>query len=197
MVPEPEVQAAPDALLESPGSHLAALQIDDVADDSVSDGVDNGMDDASEDALDQAFADPLAEPSAMHADESAADDSSDGAMEGALDDDRPTWLGMAAEPRFAEAFDYIRDGKYREALTVYRVALRRDPGDRAARVGIELTEGLKALEERDRMEAAQRFELVLELDPGNQRAAEAIAEMRQQAAAERKEHLAKLRNQQD
>lgn len=194
--PAPEISVPPEPPAESPASALADLQIDD------------GSDDALDDGLDEAFADP-AEPPGTYAGEASAADSS---MEEPIEeepveeepieeeppaDEVPSWLGMAAEPRFAEAFDLIRDRKYREALTVYKVALRRDPGDKGARVGIELTEGLKALEERDRMEAAQRFELVLELDPGNQRAAQAIAEMREQAAAERKEHLEKLRNQQD
>lgn len=184
--PAPEISVPPEPPAESPASALADLQIDD------------GADDVADDGLDEAFADPAEPPGTYAGEESAADSSMEEPIEEEPPaDEVPSWLGMAAEPRFAEAFDLIRDGKYREALTVYKVALRRDPGDKGARVGIELTEGLKALEERDRMEAAQRFELVLELDPGNQRAAQAIAEMREQAAAERKEHLEKLRNQQD
>jgi Tfp pilus assembly protein PilF len=60
------------------------------------------------------------------------------------------------------------------------------------KAGIELAEGMRALAQRDRLEAAQRFELVLELDPSNERAARELAEMRRQATNERKGLLTRL-----
>jgi tetratricopeptide (TPR) repeat protein len=109
----------------------------------------------------------------------------------------PSALGMASAPQFAEAIALIAAGKYTEAATVYRVARRRDPDDVAARVGLELCEGLKALANRDKLEAAQRFEAALELDPDNRRAASELAEMRRQAALQRKANLIRLRDQID
>ena len=55
-----------------------------------------------------------------------------------------------------------------------------------------MTEGLLALAQRDRLEAAQRFEAALELDPSNERAARELAEMRRQATNERKGLLSRL-----
>ena len=53
-------------------------------------------------------------------------------------------------------------------------------------------EGLRALAARDRLEAAQRFEAALEIDPSNERAARELAEMRRQATNERKGLLSRL-----
>jgi tetratricopeptide (TPR) repeat protein len=86
----------------------------------------------------------------------------------------------------------LDQGKYDEALAVYKIYARKNPNDRAARAGIELAEGLRALAQRDRLEAAQRFELVLELDPSSERAARELAEMRRQATNERKGLLSRL-----
>jgi Tfp pilus assembly protein PilF len=69
--------------------------------------------------------------------------------------------------------------------------------DRVARAGIELCEGLRALANKDRLEAAQRFESVLEIDPSNERAARELAEMRRMATNERKGLLTKLMNKKD
>jgi tetratricopeptide (TPR) repeat protein len=79
-----------------------------------------------------------------------------------------------------------------EAINAYRVQLKRNPQDKGMRAGIELVEGLKALAARDRLEAAQRFEAALELDPSNERAARELAEMRRQATNERKGLLSRL-----
>jgi hypothetical protein len=106
-------------------------------------------------------------------------------------------LGLADAPRFAEAIELLVAGRYNEAGTAYRMVRRRDPDDVGARVGAELCEGLKALANRDKLEAAQRFEAVLELDPENRRAASELAEMRRQAAQQRKANLSRLRDQQD
>jgi tetratricopeptide (TPR) repeat protein len=123
-------------------------------------------------------------------------------FDGALDADQasaPVQMAARDRPRSRPAGDDIRvdetlldDGKYEEALALYGIAARRDPSDRHAKVGIQLAEGLKALAQRDRLEAAQRFEAVLELDPTNERAARELAEMRRQATNERKGLLARL-----
>jgi hypothetical protein len=124
----------------------------------------------------------------------AADGADQAAQATAAD---PTELGMASAPQFAEAIELIAAGKFSQAATVYRVARRRDHDDVAARVGLELCEGLKALANRDKLEAAQRFEAALELDPDNRRAASELAEIRRQAAQQRKENLLRLRDQID
>jgi len=79
-----------------------------------------------------------------------------------------------------------------EALAIYALASKRNPGDLRARAGVELCEGLRALVQRDRLEAAQRFEMALELDPENERAARELSEMRRQATQDRKGLLARL-----
>jgi len=83
-------------------------------------------------------------------------------------------------------------GRFDEALSAYRVLSKRHPQDRTLRAGIELCEGLAALAQRDRLEAAQRFEAALEIDPSNERAARELAEMRRQATNERKGLLSRL-----
>ena len=83
-------------------------------------------------------------------------------------------------------------GKYDEALSFFKVMVRKNPNDRQARAGIELAEGLRAMAMRDRLEAAQRFEAALELDPANERAARELAEMRRLATNERKGMLSRL-----
>ncbi|MBL9013152.1 MAG: DnaJ domain-containing protein [Myxococcales bacterium] len=88
--------------------------------------------------------------------------------------------------------DLIENGKYEEAIGMYRLASKKNPQDRSARAGIELCEGLRALSKRDRMEAAQRFEAALEIDPSNERAARELADMRRQATNERKGLLTRL-----
>jgi hypothetical protein len=97
------------------------------------------------------------------------------------------------EPVDTSAMDtLVEEGKLDEALAQYRILAKKHPQDRAVRAGIELCEGLKALVERDRLEAAQRFEAALELDPSNERAARELAEMRRQATNERKGLLSRL-----
>jgi hypothetical protein len=86
----------------------------------------------------------------------------------------------------------VEEGKLDEALAQYRALAKKHPQDRGVRAGVELCEGLKALAERDRLEAAQRFEAALELDPSNERAARELAEMRRQATNERKGLLSRL-----
>jgi tetratricopeptide (TPR) repeat protein len=88
--------------------------------------------------------------------------------------------------------DLIDQTRLDEALAGYRMLAKRHPGDRNVRAGAELVEGLLALNARDRLEAAQRFETALEIDPSNERAARELAEMRRQATNERKGLLSRL-----
>jgi predicted nucleic acid-binding protein len=91
----------------------------------------------------------------------------------------------------------LDDGKFTDALAAYKVMAKINSQDRVARAGIELCEGLRALANKDRLEAAQRFESVLEIDPSNERAARELAEMRRMATNERKGLLTKLMNKKD
>jgi hypothetical protein len=99
-------------------------------------------------------------------------------------------------PVASESTDSIEilldDGKVDDALAAYKALSRKQPNDRVYRAGIELCEGLKALGVRDRLEAAQRFETALEIDPSNERAARELADMRRQATNERKGLLSRL-----
>jgi hypothetical protein len=86
----------------------------------------------------------------------------------------------------------LDDGRFDEALAAFKVMSKKFPQDRNLRAGIELCEGLRALAQRDRLEAAQRFESALEIDPSNERAARELADMRRQATNERKGLLSRL-----
>jgi curved DNA-binding protein CbpA len=86
----------------------------------------------------------------------------------------------------------LDSGGYDEALAIFKTAAKKAPGDRYVRAGLELCEGFRALAARDRLEAAQKFESVLEIDPSNERAARQLAEMRRQATNERKGLLSRL-----
>ena len=99
----------------------------------------------------------------------------------------------ASDVNDAASLDAMLDeGKFDEALTGYRAMQKRLPHDKSVRAGVELCEGMRALAARDRMEAAQRFEAALELDPSNERAARELAEMRRHATNERKGLLSRL-----
>jgi len=104
----------------------------------------------------------------------------------------PPNLGDDAKVDFRSADGLLDAGRYDEALAVFKIYTRKNPGDRTARAGIELAEGLRALAQRDRLEAAQRFEAVLEIDPTNERAARELAEMRRMATNERRGLLSRL-----
>ncbi len=88
--------------------------------------------------------------------------------------------------------DLLDAGKFDEALAAYRALQKKQPQDRTYRAGVELCEGLRAMANRDRLEAAQRFEAALEIDPSNERAARELADMRRQATNERKGLLTRL-----
>lgn len=117
---------------------------------------------------------------------------------GAAQPARPNLGGGDGKDLDQSALDTLLDeGKYDEALALCRLAGKRNPHDRAARGGAELAEGLRALAGKDRMEAAQRFEAVLEIDPSNERAARELADMRRLATNERKGLLTRLLGKKD
>ncbi len=91
----------------------------------------------------------------------------------------------------------VEAGEYDNAIRAYQLAARKDPNNRKAKAGVELVEGIRALAVRDRLDAAQRFEAVLELDPTNERAARELAEMRRIATNERKGLLSRLLGKKD
>jgi len=96
-------------------------------------------------------------------------------------------------PGDTAAVDELIDaGKFDEALASFRILAKKHPQERVYRAGIELAEGLRSLANRDRLEAAQRFEAALEIDPSNERAARELAEMRRHATNDRKGLLSRL-----
>ncbi|HEX3759490.1 MAG TPA: DnaJ domain-containing protein [Kofleriaceae bacterium] len=102
-------------------------------------------------------------------------------------------LPAAIDPaELAGLEELIDQGRLDEALSGYRMLAKRHAHDRNVRAGVELCEGLLALAARDRLEAAQRFETALEIDPSNERAARELADMRRQATNERKGLLSRL-----
>ncbi len=98
--------------------------------------------------------------------------------------------GDTADSAAIEAM--IDAGRIDEALAAYKALAKKNPQDRIARAGIEVCEGLRGLAGRDRLEAAQRFEAALEIDPSSERAARELADMRRQATNERKGLLSRL-----
>lgn len=118
------------------------------------------------------------------------------AQPGPLPAEEPADQGLPQDD-LARGYALLDAGKINDAMNAFRAVTRRNPNDREARIGLELAEGMRALGERDRLEAAQRFEAVLELDPNNERAARELAEMRRQATNERKSLLTRLLNQKE
>ena len=101
--------------------------------------------------------------------------------------------GAIGDPGDVSAIEALIDhGRLDEALAAYKAITKKHPQDRNLRAGVELCEGLLALAARDRLEAAQRFETALEIDPSNERAARELADMRRQATNERKGLLSRL-----
>jgi len=106
---------------------------------------------------------------------------------------QPPPVIAVAESGDTSALDDMLDaGRTDDALAAYKLLAKKHPNDRGFRAGIELCEGLRALAARDRLEAAQRFESALEIDPSSERAARELAEMRRQATNERKGLLSRL-----
>jgi tetratricopeptide (TPR) repeat protein len=105
----------------------------------------------------------------------------------------PSQPPVVSEPVDVSALEDMLDlGRVEDALAAYHVMVKKHPNDRNVRAGVELCEGLLAFAARDRLEAAQRFEAALEIDPSNERAARELAEMRRQATNERKGLLSRL-----
>ena len=105
---------------------------------------------------------------------------------------------VVSENMEAGALEVLLDqGKLEDALAGYKVLSKKQPQDRTLRAGVELCEGLRAMAQRDRLEAAQRFETALEIDPSNERAARELADMRRQATNERKGLLSRLMGKKD
>jgi hypothetical protein len=101
-------------------------------------------------------------------------------------------------PVTAHSIEALIDAnQFIQAKTALQGMLKANPLDKTARAALELCEGMMALEARDRLEAAQRFEAVLEIDPSNERAARELADMRRLATNERKGLLTKLMNKKD
>ena len=102
-------------------------------------------------------------------------------------------VAVVAEPIDVSALEALLDqGRSDEALAGYKALAKKHPQDRNVRAGLELCEGVLALAARDRLEAAQRFEAALEIDPSHERAARELADMRRQATNERKGLLSRL-----
>jgi curved DNA-binding protein CbpA len=97
------------------------------------------------------------------------------------------------DDKLAAALALLDKGNFRKALRLLQVEVRKDSSpSKEARAAVEVAEGKIALEAGDRMEAAQRFESALDIDPSNERAAQEIAEMRRQATSQRRGLLTKL-----
>ena len=102
-------------------------------------------------------------------------------------------MPTAGDTADSDAIEAMIDaGRLDEALAAYKALAKKNPQDRIARAGIEVCEGLRGLAGRDRLEAAQRFEAALEIDPSSERAARELADMRRQATNERKGLLSRL-----
>ncbi len=86
----------------------------------------------------------------------------------------------------------LESGEYQSALQILKIEVRKCPDDIHAQVGVELAAGKLALVSGDRMEAGQRFEAALDIDPTNERAAREIAEMRRHVTSQRRGLLSKL-----
>jgi tetratricopeptide (TPR) repeat protein len=103
----------------------------------------------------------------------------------------PTSPGEGAN-RVMMGMNVLESGQYEQALRILRVEARKDPTNVTALAGVELAEGRLALVNGDRMEAAERFEAALDIDPSNERAAREIADMRRHATSQRRGLLSKL-----
>lgn len=97
-----------------------------------------------------------------------------------------------SDDKFAAALELLDKGNFEKALRLLQVEARKDGPCIEARAAVEVAEGKRALDAGDRMEAAQRFESALDIDPANERAAQEIAEMRRQATSQRRGLLTKL-----
>ncbi len=108
--------------------------------------------------------------------------------------DSPSDESTSGNPKIALGLRILDSGQYEEALRMLRIELKRNPSCIDAQVGTEIAAGRLALASGDRMEAAERFESALDIDPSNGRAAREIAEMRRYVTSQRRGLLSKLMN---
>lgn len=93
---------------------------------------------------------------------------------------------------FPDAVELLSAERWGEAVEFFYRAAQGQRGREAARIGIELASGLRALAAGDRLEAAERFALVLERHPQNDVAARELASLRREVSTQRQSHLARL-----
>lgn len=105
------------------------------------------------------------------------------------DDPTPSPASLP-EPESPE--DFLSANRLPEALAGFHRRVKASVDDRAARVGVELVEGLIARDRGDRFEAAQRFEAALAIDPHDARAAYELTEIRRAVVEARLAGLTKL-----
>ncbi len=98
----------------------------------------------------------------------------------------------AGDDRIAAGLKMLEQGEFKMALRIFSIEARKDGPCIEAKAAVEVAEGKIALENGNRMEAAERFETALDIDPSNERAAQEIAEMRRQATSQRRGLLTKL-----
>ncbi len=99
---------------------------------------------------------------------------------------------QVASNRVEMAMNVLDSGQYEQALTILKTEAHRDPNNITVLAGVELAQGRLALASGNRMEAAERFEAALDIDPSNERAAHEIADMRRHATSQRRGLLSKL-----
>ncbi|MBK9072627.1 MAG: DnaJ domain-containing protein [Myxococcales bacterium] len=105
--------------------------------------------------------------------------------------------GARAEGWLAQVDGLLGAKQYDAAASVARGQLQATPGDHVAKAYVDVCNGYRALADGDRLEAAERFEAALEIDPSNDRAARELADMRRRATNERKGHLTRLMTKKD
>lgn len=94
--------------------------------------------------------------------------------------------------RFPEARALLDAGDHAGLVDFFVRAVQGNPGEVAARVGLDLALGVKALASGDRLEAVERLLMVLERQPDNELAARELAVLKRHASSLRQEHLSML-----
>lgn len=93
---------------------------------------------------------------------------------------------------FPAAVELFESERYEDAVDFFYAAARRGEHREAARIGVELAKGMRAVATGDRLEAVERFAMVLERHPENEIAARELAGLRRAVTAQRQAHLARL-----
>jgi len=99
---------------------------------------------------------------------------------------------VSGADRVLMGMNILESGQYDQALRILKAEAHKDPSNIMALAGVELAEGRLALVSGNRMEAAERFEAALDIDPSNERAAREISDMRRHATSQRKGLLSRL-----